>query len=135
MSETANYGLYTTDDDTTRFLEWRKKMSGMSNSNMDKIDSILAQKAELSQVINAVLKADGWSGSNAPFTQTLKVENLTADQNGLIDVAYDDITDEQLQIVCDAKIRVSGQTNGSLTISAYGEKPSCNIPVAIILIG
>lgn len=134
MSETTNYGLYLTDDNTTKFLEWRTKMNGVSDSNMVKIDTALAQKAEASKVINAVLSASHWDGDTAPFTQTIQIEGLTAEQNGVIDVAHG-ITDEQLQAACDAKLRASGQADGSLTILAKGEKPACDIPVAVILLG
>lgn len=41
MSETSNYKLYITDDNTERFLDWRNKMNGVSDSNMTKIDTIL----------------------------------------------------------------------------------------------
>lgn len=109
-------------------------MNGPDNSNMVKIDNILAQKADLSRVINAVLNASGWSGSSAPFTQTLQIDGLTATQNGFIDVAHT-ITDEQFQAACDAKLRASEQTDGSLTISAKGIKPSCDIPVTVVMIG
>lgn len=134
MSETTNYGLYLTDDNSTKFLEWRTKMNGVGDSNMVKIDTALAQKAEASKVINAVLSASRWTGAAAPFTQTIQIEGLTAEQNGVIDVAHN-ITDEQLQAACDAKLRASEQADGSLTILAKGAKPACDIPVAVILLG
>lgn len=132
--ETTNYGLYLTDDSSTKFLEWRTKMNGAGDSNMVKIDAALAQKADSSKVINAVLSVGKWSGSAAPYTQTLQVQGLTAEQNVVIDVAIN-ITDEQLQAACNAKLRVSKQTDGNLTISAKGIKPSCDIPITVIIIG
>lgn len=134
MSKTANYGLYTCDDNTTKFLDWRLKMNGPDDSNMVKIDEILAQKADSSRIINTMLSASGWSGDNAPFTQTLPIEGLTTIQNVAIDVAQN-ITDIQLQAACDAKITASEQTDGGLTILAKGTKPSCDIPVTVIIIG
>ena len=34
MNQTSNYGLYVTDDSTTKFKEWREKMASEANSNM-----------------------------------------------------------------------------------------------------
>ena len=44
MSETANYGLQLTDSDQETFLEWREKLNGQNNSNMQKIDKALGEK-------------------------------------------------------------------------------------------
>ena len=134
MSETANYGLYVTDDSSTRFIDWRKKMNGETDSNMTKIDNALAQKANNSKFIDSVLKASAWTESDIPFTQTLMIDVLTASQNGIISVSQN-ITKEQLEEACAAKLYVSGQNEGSLTISAAGQLPKYDIPVTIILIG
>ena len=40
MSETTNYGLYISDDNTERFIDWRGKINGEADSNMTKIDAI-----------------------------------------------------------------------------------------------
>lgn len=134
MSETANYGLYITDDNSTKFLEWRTKMNGTGDSNMVKIDAALAQKADASKIVSAVLSAAKWTGSVAPFTQTLQIQGLTAGQNGVIDVAQN-ITEEQLQAACDANLRMGEQRDGALAVLAKREKPTLNIPVTIILFG
>ena len=34
MAETENYGLYVTDEDTDRFIDWRKRLSGETDSNI-----------------------------------------------------------------------------------------------------
>lgn len=47
MAETANYGLYVEDDSSAKFMDWRKKMNGSENSNMTKIDEVLANKANI----------------------------------------------------------------------------------------
>lgn len=42
MSETANFGLYLTENDLIKFAEWRDKINGPVDSAMVKIDAILA---------------------------------------------------------------------------------------------
>ena len=134
MSETTNYKLHLTGDNTEKFLDWREKMNGTEGSNMIKIDNALGEKANSSVAIYTTLLASAWAGVNAPFTQELAVEGLTASQNGVIDVAHD-ATTLQREIAREAMLSVVGQADGTLTIAADGELPTSDIPVYIILLG
>lgn len=134
MSETTNYHLFVTDDSSMTFKNVREKVYGEADSNMVKIDAALSEKAEQSQSINMTLPASGWSEGSSPCFQTISVEGLTASQNGVIGVAQD-ITTQQMEVVCAAELHVSGQSDGAITITANGDRPTCDIPVTIILIG
>ena len=133
MSATKNYDLALTDNDQTKFKEWRESINGNSNSNMEKIDTALGEKANLSVAINAVLLMSAWS-DDSPYVQTISVEGLNADQNGIITIGQN-ITTEQLEDVVAADMRISGQVDGDFTVTAYGDKPTRDIPVTIILLG
>lgn len=132
MSETRNYKLYVTDDSSERFLNVRERIYGEADSNMVKIDTILGQKADNSDVVNATLLASGWSGVDAPFTQELSVAGLSATQNGTISVAHS-ATTEQREVARNAMLSVIGQDNGKLIIAADGELPELDIPVFILI--
>lgn len=134
MSETKNYKLHLTDDSTERFQDWRNAMNGPDNSNMIKIDNAIGEKANRSVPVYTVLVATAWAGINPPFTQTLAVEGLTAEQNGSISVAHN-ATAEQREIAREAMLSVIGQEDGKLLIAADGEMPERDIPVYIILLG
>ena len=134
MSATTNYGLYLTDDSSTRFHDWREMINGTNESNMVKIDRVLGQKADNSIPIELVLLAAGWSGSSAPYTQTITVEQMTADHNGSIAVSQNANMDERTA-AREAFLAVTGQENGKLTISADGKLPDIDIPVTLLLIG
>lgn len=134
MSETTNYGLHLTDSDTEKFRDWREQMNGTSDSNMIKIDTALGEKAASSVLIEAALLASAWAGTDSPFTQTIAVEGLTAAQNGTISVAHQ-ASAEQRQAAREAMLSVTGQGDGTLTVSADGEMPETDIPVSIILLG
>lgn len=134
MSETPNYGLYLEDDASTRFQEWREKINGTENSNMVKIDTALGTMAQKSGKVVGTLLASAWSGIDSPFTQTLAVEGLVADQNGNISVAQN-ATIEQRDAARMAMLSVIGQSEGQLIISADGEMPEVDIPVVVILLG
>lgn len=134
MSETENYKLYITDEETEKFKDWRQKMNGTVDSNMHKIDAALSEKAEASTTVEATLSIEGWEGDQAPYTQTIDVEGLTADQNGSISLSQS-VTPDQRAAAVVARLTVSGQSEGTLTISADGVKPTEELPVNIILLG
>lgn len=134
MSETTNYKLYVTDNSDERFMNWREKMNGTTDSNMVKIDSALGEKANSSVAVNATLLASAWVGIDSPFTQELSVPGLTATQNGTISVAHS-ATVEQREIAREAMLSIIGQEDGKLMIAADGEMPEFDIPVYIILLG
>jgi len=132
MSETKNYKLYVTDDSSERFLNVRKQIYGEADSNMVKIDTILGQKADNSDVVNATLLSSAWSGVDSPFTQELSVAGLSATQNGTISVAHS-ATTEQREAARNAMLSVIGQESGKLIIAADGELPELDIPVFILI--
>lgn len=132
MSTTTNYGLYITDDSSETFQNWRRGMNGVDDSNMIKIDNALYQKADKSKSETATLLSSAWTGESAPYTQTISVENLTAEQNGNISVSKSS-SFEQRDAARAAMLSVIGQKDGSLTIAADGDKPEMDIPVDILL--
>lgn len=135
MSQTTtNYGLILEDDSSTKFKVWREAINGASNSNFIKVDEILAEKGGKSVSIECTLIASSWAGVDAPFTQELAVTNLGTAQNGNISVAHS-ATFEQREMARDAKLCVTGQSDGKLIISADGEMPDIDIPVVITLLG
>lgn len=86
--------------------------------------------ADGSTAVYATLLASGWENSQ----QTITVDGLTADTNGVIGVTHD-ITDEQLTACGNAGLYVCAQGSGTLTIALNGDTPACDIPVVIILLG
>lgn len=104
------------------------------NENMDLIDSALHKKADGQAIsyLNATLLSTGWTGAEAPYTYDLTLEGITADSDGLITVA-DTATDEQYQAAVTAMLRKTAQAENNLTIKAYGEKPTVDIPITVRL--
>lgn len=133
MGETANYQLHLTEDSSESFKDWREKMNGTDDSNMMKIDAALGEKANSSVVVHTTLLATGWVGSEAPYTQDLLIEGLTATQNGAINIAHSASADQR-DMVRNAMLFVVGQTDGKLTVAADGTVPTVDIPVYIILL-
>lgn len=82
-----------------------------------------------SRAITTTLLARAWANGQ----QTIAVNGLSADQNGVIGVAQN-ITEEQMTATRSAELYVCAQSNDSLTVAADGETPYCDIPVVIILL-
>lgn len=133
MSNTPNYGLSVTTDDTMTFQAWREQMDGAGNSNMMKIDAALAGKADASRVLQKTLTASLWSKAGDVYTQAIAVDGLTADQNGWALLAQDIGTDA-LRAAAMAELRLTAQAAGALTVTAYGAVPEVDIPVTLIVL-
>lgn len=131
---TTNYGLYVTDDFTARFQDVRQALYGATDSNMTKIDNILFAKADNSVVVYATLAAASWTGSAAPYQQTIAVANMTEDQNGVTCVA-NTATIEQREAARNAALFIAAQNDNSLTLAADGVLPTVDIPVMVTLLG
>lgn len=132
MSETKNYNLYITDDESTRFLYWRNKINGTEDSNMVKIDAALSSLKSVA--ITETLYADRWTISGSVCEQNIEIDGLTAEQNGVIGTAQN-LTELEIEAVRAAGLYIKNQGDGFLTIASDGEMPLCDIPVLIILLG
>lgn len=75
--------------------------------------------------IVVTLAAESWSGANAPYTQTVSCPGVTSTNDVLIAPKIDDAAD--MEIVSDAQIMATAQATGTITFSAFGDKPTENI--------
>jgi hypothetical protein len=78
------------------------------------------------------LSASGWNATNKTYTITSTL--ITSDSYQRI-VPGIDITEDKLKALQAANIQDAGQTNGSLTIKAYGTIPTVDIPIRVIYLG
>lgn len=95
---------------------------------------LLGQKAVKSTAVTAVLINTKWTGSAAPFTQTVNVTGVTADNNILVGLASTASAD-QYNAACKAKLLPGAQGAGTVTVKAYGTKPAIDLPVQVVILG
>lgn len=86
--------------------------------------------ASKSKTIETVLRTDGWSGPE----YSLAVEGVTANSYQELLPAIG-ITEEQLAALQKANLQDAGQANGMMYLFAYGETPTIEIPVRVVLRG
>jgi len=81
--------------------------------------------------VEATLHKEGWSSG----MQTLTIEGVTSETNGIMGVAHD-ISDAQMEAAKAAEMHVCDQANGTVTVAAFGDTPTTqDIPVVVILMG
>lgn len=83
--------------------------------------------AEKASIVTATLAANGWSNG----AYILTVSGVTATSNQEILPAVD-ITAEQLEALQAANIQDGGQAAGNITLKAYGDVPTIDIPIRVI---
>lgn len=81
----------------------------------------------VSTTVEATLLASGW----ADGVYTLSVDGVTANSNQEILPALG-ITTEQLEALQGANIQDGGQTAGNITLKAFGDVPTIDIPIRVI---
>lgn len=87
-----------------------------------------------SRSVYATLVASAWTGTASPYTQSVSVEGIYFYTNG--DIGLDqDATAEQRAAAREAMLCITGQGNGSITVTADGAKPTVDIPIAITILG
>ena len=90
--------------------------------------------AGTSETVTATLLAASWTGSSAPYTYTLAVNGVTANSNQELLPALT-ITSEQLTALQAANIQDGGQAVNSVTLTAFGDKPTIDLPIRVIVRG
>lgn len=84
--------------------------------------------------LSVTLASASWAGTAAPYTYTISNSAITATSTQEVSPATN-ITADQLTALQSANIIDGGQAAGSMTLKAFGEKPSVDIPVRIIVKG
>ena len=82
----------------------------------------------------ATLTVAGWMGDDAPYTQTVTVTGLPADAHLIVGLAPT-VTAEDMEAAAAAMLLATAQAAGSITISAFGEKPVSELPIIIMEVG
>ena len=84
-----------------------------------------------SSKVSATLSASSWSGSG-PYSITVSVSGVTASNNVEV-LIPGSATNAQVEAWMAAGIVNGTQTTNSITLKAYGDKPSINIPIECIV--
>lgn len=81
--------------------------------------------------ITGTLASASWSGSAAPYTQSVTISGMTSTANGSIGIAQS-ATAEQRAAAVAAQLSITSQGTNTVTITADGTKPTVDIPIVVI---
>lgn len=98
------------------------------------INELVNSKANISISTNFTLSASSWTGDTAPYTYTLQVDGAT-ESSAVEILPQSSLTTEQVDAMINAIIANGIQSNDSITLYAYGDKPNVDLPITIIIRG
>ena len=85
-----------------------------------------------SKIQNITLSSSGWSGSSAPFTYVIDLSSVGLTGNSQIDIGPGvAATNDQYNALLAASLCGGSISGNNLTIRAWGQKPTINIPITI----
>ena len=111
-----------------------KHASTHATGGTDPITPASIGAAPISTTTEVTLAAASWSGNSAPYTYTLTV-------NGVTDISTQEIVFatsinlEQLTAGQNANIQDGGQSANTIVLKAWGEKPTVDLPIRVIMRG
>ena len=105
-----------------------------ATGGIDPITPASIGAAAISTTTEATLAAASWSGDSAPYTYTLTVNGVTDTSTQEI-VFATSINLEQLTAGQNANIQDGGQSANTIVLKAWGEKPTVDLPIRVIMRG
>ena len=92
----------------------------------------LPGKLDCPTFVRVTLAAAGWSGSQAPYTQTAACPGATADPSrSILTVCPTWADGEQVEAVAACRVLATAQGDNTLAFTAYLEKPECDLTVDV----
>ena len=83
----------------------------------------------------ATLTADGWEGTEAPYTQTVAVSGMQSSYEPIADVELSDtLATRENQLTAWGKVSLITTSNGSITAYADVSKPNVNLSVKLLAV-
>lgn len=149
MQETANYGFHKPEEEdfidpgdwaammdaVDAQLKIQEEATGQVTEGLKEAAvEAVKNKADRYKKHAATLPSSGWTGSAAPYTNTLTVPGITAGNDICVlpDPAW---TLPKAQAWAGAMVLAGEQGENTLTLKAYGDKPEMDLPIVILIGG
>jgi hypothetical protein len=108
-------------------------LSGSLSGLTSRVDGLAGSKADKPQTYTAVLTAAGWTGSKAPYTQTVSIAGVPAEGVVIVGLAAG-ATEQQIEVCRSARIEPTQQTAGAIMVAAHGVKPGVDLPISATVV-
>ena len=100
-------------------------------SNISKLNSNLSSKANKYKKVNITLASGTWTGGSVPYKYTVAVSGVTATNE--ISIVLNSTNTTVANAWMDASVVSGTQTTNSITLYAFGKKPTTNIPITVLV--
>lgn len=129
------YEITDNSDGTYSFEDVTEYEESGDTFGADDINDTNTAVNRLNHITSVILSSSGWSGSSAPYSQTVSVSDVTAEDNPLLVSMLADGADESTQKAYSKAFGIvaSGTAttaDGSVTFKVY-KKPSTSITVGL----
>lgn len=91
-------------------------------------------EAETYATTTVALTAAGWTGSAAPYTQTVAVADVSTTNGVLVSPRMENGSAEIVEVLGDCMVYATAQGEGSLTFTAYEYKPAIDLTFNVIVL-
>lgn len=113
--------------------------SGMSmavnhidNANIHITEEEKQELSRKSNIVTDIIISTNWTGDSIPYTQTIQVNGVLS--NSVVEILLPSTaTASQVSQFQSLNIQDGGQSNGSITLRAFGMKNTEDIPVTAIV--
>lgn len=102
-----------------------------NTSKIAQLNSNLGNKADKYKKVDTTLVSGTWSGSSIPYKYTTSVTGVTTTND--INIVLNSTDTVIANAWMDASVVTGTQTTNSITLYAYGKKPTTNIPITVLI--
>ncbi len=141
LSDAADYPVLIQQDlenDGTmyqfEFVRFENSSSGIASLVDTRTLLDMALYAKKSVEVSKTLTASSWVGASVPYTYALSVTGVTTTSNQEV-LPSTACTLTELEALQAANIQDAGQAADTINLKAWGDKPSIDIPIRVILRG
>lgn len=130
--EDSHTSTSTTKAATPKAVKDAYDLASTANTAAGNAATAAAGKANPSVSLSLTAAAANWSSAD-PSTQTISATGVTASNN--IMVGAGTLTAQQQEAMVAAQIMCTAQGNGTITLTAFGEVPSIDLPIVVFILG
>lgn len=120
----------------TKIGDLASLQTAAKDSVVNSINEVNTNKANKSTKHKIVLSKDNWTGAEAPYNYEITISEMDEHKNWEVTNSVDPImTVEELDAFSNARIIAGTQSANKINLIAYGEKPSININILVVVRG
>lgn len=112
--------------------EIRRNLNKYAEQTFNRMFEILAEKQDVYKIYNILLEPGKWTGTTDNYRYRIDIDRVTP----LSDVSVllsDTATVKEAEEWTEATVMTASQGEGFITLKSYGNKPTVNIPIVVMV--